>query len=366
MIAFPGMVNVAVPNLCCRCFPVPARADLHVALNALLGPKYQFSRLLGVHREWPGELTFSHLIVNNENPVVVAPLRYEEEDIGDSRGARLLHSGLWLCEYEAKIFAVFLSPATRYGEVSGINIEIAVQPGESGAALCDKLLRELEESVRQAGTYRGKVLSLETERDFRGHCTGIKLHKLRKITRDELILPEKTIALLDRNLMQFSQHRAKLRALRLPTKKGLLFYGPPGAGKTHTIHYIAGALPGHTTLLITAEQVGLLSEYMQLARFLQPAIVVIEDVDLIARDRRRTRGPCDESLLNRLLKEMDGLREDAELFFILTTNRPEELEPAIASRPGRIDQGSNSRCRTSKNTGSSSSSMRVISRSTRS
>jgi ATP-dependent 26S proteasome regulatory subunit len=35
---------------------------------------------------------------------------------------------------------------------------------------------------------------------------------------------------------------------------------------------------------------------------------------------------------------MDGLREDVEVLFILTTNRPEEIEPALASRPGRIDQ----------------------------
>jgi ATP-dependent 26S proteasome regulatory subunit len=43
-------------------------------------------------------------------------------------------------------------------------------------------------------------------------------------------------------------------------------------------------------------------------------------------------------LLNKLLNEMDGLREDAEVIFILTTNSPDELEPALASRPGRIDQ----------------------------
>jgi ATP-dependent 26S proteasome regulatory subunit len=43
-------------------------------------------------------------------------------------------------------------------------------------------------------------------------------------------------------------------------------------------------------------------------------------------------------LLNKLLNEMDGLREDAEAIFILTTNRPDQLEPALASRPGRIDQ----------------------------
>jgi SpoVK/Ycf46/Vps4 family AAA+-type ATPase len=46
----------------------------------------------------------------------------------------------------------------------------------------------------------------------------------------------------------------------------------------------------------------------------------------------------DEVLLNQLLNEMDDLREDAEVLFILTTNRPEQIEPALASRPGRIDQ----------------------------
>jgi ATP-dependent 26S proteasome regulatory subunit len=75
-----------------------------------------------------------------------------------------------------------------------------------------------------------------------------------------------------------------------------------------------------------------------LARLLQPSIVVIEDADLITRDRNNMSGPCDESMLNRLLNEMDGLAEDAEMFFILTTNRPEMIEPAVAGRPGRIDQ----------------------------
>ena len=66
-------------------------------------------------------------------------------------------------------------------------------------------------------------------------------------------------------------------------------------------------------------------------------MVVIEDVDLIARDRNEM-GPCEESLLNNLLNEMDGLKEDADILFILTTNRPEQLESALANRPGRIDQ----------------------------
>ncbi len=77
---------------------------------------------------------------------------------------------------------------------------------------------------------------------------------------------------------------------------------------------------------------------MTLARLLQPSIVLIEDVDLIARDRTKMGSPCEEVLLNKLLNEMDGLTEDAEIFFILTTNRPDALEEALASRPGRIDQ----------------------------
>jgi ATP-dependent Zn protease len=66
--------------------------------------------------------------------------------------------------------------------------------------------------------------------------------------------------------------------------------------------------------------------------------MVIEDVDLIARERGLMQHPGQESLLNKLLNEMDGLREDADVLFILTTNRPDQLEPALASRPGRIDQ----------------------------
>jgi ATP-dependent 26S proteasome regulatory subunit len=133
------------------------------------------------------------------------------------------------------------------------------------------------------------------------------------------------------------QHRAKLRQLGQSTRKGILLYGPPGTGKTHTIRYLASNLPGHTTLIITAAQVELLGAYTNLARLLQPAMVVIEDVDLIARDREMM-GPCEESLLNKLLNEMDGLKEDADILFVLTTNRPEQLEGALANRPGRIDQ----------------------------
>lgn len=186
-------------------------------------------------------------------------------------------------------------------------------------------------------TYRGRTISLEAYIDQMGGGSMVKVHRLGKADREHVILPAQTLALLDRNVIGFIEARERLKALRFSTRKGLLSYGPPGTGKTHTIHYLATQLRTHTTLLITAEQVILLGEYFRLARFLQPSIMVIEDVDLIGRERTHMHGG-DEILLNQLLNEMDGLREDAEVLFILTTNRPEQIEPALASRPGRIDQ----------------------------
>ena len=199
-------------------------------------------------------------------------------------------------------------------------------------------LSELERLINQTGSYRGKVISLEAGHNYSGKAGSVKVHKLRTVRREEVILPEKTLQLLERNVHGFIQQRERLREFGLAVKKGLLFYGPPDTGKTHTIHYLASQLGDPTTLLITAEQVGLLDEYFQLARFLQPAMVIIENVDLISRAREEMRSACEESLLNKLLNEMDGLREEAMVLFILTTNRPDQLEAALASRPGRIDQ----------------------------
>jgi ATP-dependent 26S proteasome regulatory subunit len=217
-------------------------------------------------------------------------------------------------------------------------VEIAVPSGSEGEAIARRLFERLERAIAEARSYRGKVLSLEMGPEFSGQTVGVAIHRLEPVSADEIILPRSTLAALERNVIGFAKMRDELMRLGMPLKKGLLFHGPPGTGKSYTIRYLAGALPDHTTLLVTAEQVGVLHEYVALARLLQPSILVIEDADLIARERTSMGGPCEESLLNRLLNEMDGLGEDARIFFVLTTNRPDSLKPAIASRPGRIDQ----------------------------
>jgi hypothetical protein len=317
-----------------RTFPLTARVQF--ALEKLFS-QHPDAKLVGVHTQYQHEtLTIAHLLDNQHFPVVIAPLQHEEIDIGEALPARCLRQGLWLAKDGAPPYALLVSPAFRFGQPEGTHIEIAVPPGEAGAQLTRRLLDELEALVKRTASYRGKVISLETMDRYSGHGGPVRVHKLRSVR--DVILPEKTLQLLDRNIGDFIRQRERLRKLGMPIKKGLLFYGPPGTGKTHTIHYLASQLPDHTTLLITAEQVALLDHYFQLARFLQPTMVVIEDVDLIARAREQMHGPCEESLLNKLLNEMDGLREDAAVLFVLTTNRPEQLEVALASRPGRIDQ----------------------------
>jgi len=217
-------------------------------------------------------------------------------------------------------------------------IEIAVTAGAAGEDLVQGCFLELEKAVTASRCYRGKSLSLDNDLGYSGRWKGIMVHKLAAVDRGDVILPEATLKLLDRNTLRFVESRAQLRRLGQSCRKGILLYGPPGTGKTHTIRYLASNLPDHTTIIMTAAQITMLDEYMELARLLQPSMVVIEDVDLIARDRDDMGSPCEEAMLNDLLNQMDGLKEDADILFVLTTNRPEQLEGALAGRPGRVDQ----------------------------
>lgn len=322
-----------------RLFPHRVRADVQRAIEEFF-TRFNVLRFLSpTVSPYQQERKLSLLMVPPDHyPPVPCPPEYEEIDVGESEPVRCIKTGIWLFEEKGNRAAMYYYLDEKYGQMLGTKVEIATAPGEADREITSRIFEHLEEAIRLARSYRGKVLSLEKEEHYSGKSSGVRVHKLAPVSRDQVILPQKTIALLERNVVGFQKERARLNALGLATKKGLLFYGPPGTGKTHTIAYLAGSLPNVTTLLITADQVGLLDEYMTLARLLQPSMVVIEDADLIARSRERMDSVCEEVLLNKLLNEMDGLRENADIFFILTTNRPEALESALASRPGRIDQ----------------------------
>ncbi|HKU05230.1 MAG TPA: ATP-dependent Clp protease adaptor ClpS [Bradyrhizobium sp.] len=326
-----------IPQLVTRTrqFPGHMRADVQTAIDRLFAAPLHF---FGIHEEYRYEtMSFTRLMMQKRNPPAIAPPLYRDVDIGEDRPMKCLENGLWLCQSDELRYAVLLCSHREYDREAGLRIEIAVPTGAAGDGVVQRIFAELEAAVSAARSYRGKVLSLEGSDDYRGRSRGITVHRLPPVDREAVILPARTLELLNRNVMNLVESRAALRRLGQSTRKGILLYGPPGTGKTHTIRYLASNLPGHTTLIITAGQVALLGAYMNLARLLQPAMIVIEDVDLIASDRSDL-GPCEESLLNELLNEMDGLKEDADILFVLTTNRPEQLEGALTGRPGRIDQ----------------------------
>lgn len=280
--------------------------------------------------------TFSSLLVEDDDPVLIALSHFEEVDLGSDERIRCLKNGLWLGgEGDARFAAVYVYDTDYHGN-DLLRLEIAVLPGAAGERATQRIHARFDDAIRKAKVLRGRVLSLESDERF-GYA-GFKVHALPAIARDGFILPESTLALIDSNIIRFAAQRAALAALGMPVRKGVLLHGEPGTGKTRTIQYIASALKDTTTFLVTAEQVGHLRACIALARMIQPAIVVIEDVDLIAEDRNGVYDPRTQSLLNCLLNEMDGLQEDAEILFILTTNRPQVLEQALAARPGRIDQ----------------------------
>jgi ATP-dependent 26S proteasome regulatory subunit len=174
---------------------------------------------------------------------------------------------------------------------------------------------------------------------FGGHPhmgISLEVRTLPPVERDAIVLPQGALERIERHALGPARHRERLLAAGRHLKRGLLMHGAPGTGKTLTAMYLIGRMPGRTTVLLTGGSLGLIGPACALARRLQPATVVLEDVDLVAHQRDYEMGG--EPLLFQLLNEMDGLAEDADVLFLLTTNRPDVLEPALAARPGRIDQ----------------------------
>ena len=183
-----------------RTFPVTSRADLQIALDRIFAETFR-AALYGVHAQFNHEpLSTSHLTTEGPYPPVIGPLQHDEIDVGGPVPARCIQHGLWLGENDKLRFAVLVTPAHRYGRELGVRVEVAVPSGEAGAAFSRSYFRQLEQLVHSGGSYMGKVVSLEAGDSYSGHTGAIRVHKLHAVERNQVILPAKTLALLDRNV----------------------------------------------------------------------------------------------------------------------------------------------------------------------
>lgn len=155
------------------------------------------------------------------------------------------------------------------------------------------------------------------------------------IAASDVILPPDVLPRITKHVVGPAEHAGRLRDLGIHLKRGLLLHGPPGTGKTHTVRYLMGRLADSTIIVLTGNSLFFIEQAAALARKLAPSVVVVEDVDLIAQDR--SFSPQGNPMLFSLLDAMDGVAADADVTFVLTTNRAAVLEEALTQRPGRID-----------------------------
>jgi len=205
------------------------------------------------------------------------------------------------------------------------------------------VMARLNELAAEHSIYRGQFLEIRpnappmTDYGYRTQTgeLAVKFKERPRVSDKEIVLDERIHAILRRTLFDFFKHRHSLQALGLPKKRTLLLYGPPGTGKTHTCRYVQTTLDNITTMQVSGQAVVQLSEIGKFARQLHPALVILEDIDLVFTQREIN---VYATVLGELMDQLDGFTEDEEVLFILTTNAIERVEQAIRERPGRVNQ----------------------------
>jgi cell division protease FtsH len=127
--------------------------------------------------------------------------------------------------------------------------------------------------------------------------------------------------------------------------RGMIFWGPPGTGKTYFAKAIAASIGAAITIVsgpeLKSKWVGESEENLRQifhkARQSAPSIIVFDEIDSFATARGTYTGSgVEHSMVNQLLTEMDGFHKDELVFVVGTTNFVESLDPALL-RPGRFE-----------------------------
>jgi hypothetical protein len=309
--------------------PVVERVNVQLALNAYCdsADRYQVVGLQSDIGNYGG-VSLAGLVTGSWHGPGEAARQYIAVDIDVDETIDCLRSGLVLTDVDGTPVVALVYASENYRP------ELIVEVVGATQAAADGFLARLRELMHEHNAFRRKIVAFT----FGMHGEfGLSFVHLPRVERDDVVLAPGELEAIEAHSVGITEHADGLRAAGQHVKRGLLLYGPPGTGKTHTISYLTGRMQDRTTIILTGGAVAAVGQAGTIARSLQPATIVIEDVDLIAMDRQLPGGEHN-ALLFQLLNEMDGLAEDADVLFVLTTNQVEMLEPALAARPGRIDQ----------------------------
>lgn len=144
------------------------------------------------------------------------------------------------------------------------------------------------------------------------------------------------------------EHPDKFLKFGMQPSRGVLFYGPPGCGKTLLAKAIANecqanfiSVKGPELLTMWfGESEANVRDIFDKARSAAPCVLFFDELDSIAKARGGNVGDAGgaaDRVINQILTEMDGMGAKKNVFIIGATNRPDIIDPAIL-RPGRLDQ----------------------------
>lgn len=131
--------------------------------------------------------------------------------------------------------------------------------------------------------------------------------------------------------------RDVLKAEGLTIRRGLLLSGPPGDGKTSAIECFVNEIAGTATIIIV-EAVDHIRSVYHLAQMLAPSVVILEDLDLITKNRQNPYTTLSkDDVTGELLQVLSGGSAYSDVVTIATTNHPEAIDEALSKRAGRFD-----------------------------
>src|SRR5436190_5089066 len=308
--------------------------NVQIAMSAFLAEEGRSSRLVGLIGQQRHYAALSDLLGTGH----LMGVRLGAPDLlslptGPETSLECVQFGLYLIEDRGVRLACLVRGPSDHGDTPGVSVEILC-PVDGHAA---RVLDEIRSLMNQHNVFRGQVIAFgETSMGHRG--IGMLTFSPRpEMSSQELVLPEGLLNSVERHVMGIASARQRLVESGQHIKRGLLLHGPPGTGKTHTIRYLAANTPTHTVILLTGGALHMIRAAVGLARSLQPCIVVCEDVDLVAQERSYSESGSGNPVLFEMLNVIDGIEPDADVVFVLTTNRVDLLEPALAARPGRVD-----------------------------
>jgi hypothetical protein len=153
------------------------------------------------------------------------------------------------------------------------------------------------------------------------------------VVSDDLVnLPDESIQQVLRSISKFWTLEGKFKEHGFIWKRGILLWGPPGGGKTTTIHLLAEQIVRENgiTLYGDVNEPHKLSQCIRSLRQIEPSrplVVVLEDIDAI-----RSENESD------ILSILDGEEHTSNIVYLASTNYPEKLDPRIINRPSRFDE----------------------------